>query len=188
MTADVAIDKRMRLVEAAAGLVHEQGFGATTLADIAARAGVPLGNVYYYFKTKEAIGDALVDRLAGIYSDHRESWKEKPDPKERLEAYIQETIDSRNSLAIGGCQIGSLCAELHKGGGPLALRAARIFDDLLKWNEDQFRLMGKGANSRDLAFHLLSSLQGASLLANTFHETRSVTREALRLKDWVRAL
>lgn len=181
-------DKRTRLVHAAAKLAHEHGFGRTSLADIAAEARVPLGNVYYYFKTKEAIGDALVDRLAGIYAIHRQEWEKKPDPKSRIEAFVQETIDGRDSIARGGCQIGSLCAELHKEGGPLATRAAKIFDDLLKWNEAQFREMGKGAKSRELAFHLLSSLQGASLLANTFHETQSVTREANRLKEWIRSL
>jgi AcrR family transcriptional regulator len=181
-------DKRKRLVDAAAKLVHEHGFGRTTLADIAAGADVPLGNVYYYFKTKEAIGDALIDRLTGIYASHRETWEKNADPRSRVEAFIQETIDSRESIARGGCQVGSLCAELHKEGGPLATRAAKLFDDLLKWNEAQFRLMGNGARSSDLAFHLLSALQGASLLANTFHETRSVTREATRLKEWVRSL
>ena len=188
MKSRALMDKRTRLVDAAAKLVHKQGFGRTTLADIAAESGVPLGNVYYYFKSKEAIGDALVDRLDRIYATHREVWEKELDPMGRVEAFIQETIDNRDSIARGGCQVGSLCAELHKEGGPLAMRAAKLFDDLLKWNEEQFRLMGHGAKSRDLAFHLLSALQGASLLANTFHETRSITREATRLKEWVRSL
>ena len=51
-------DKRVRLIEAAKVLIHQQGFHLTTLADIAQEADVPLGNVYYYFKTKEAIGEA----------------------------------------------------------------------------------------------------------------------------------
>ena len=56
---DVAADaqagplgKRERLIAAAAQRIYEQGVEKTTLADIAAAAGVPLGNVYYYFKTK----------------------------------------------------------------------------------------------------------------------------------------
>ena len=48
-------DKRTRLIEAADKLVQLQGFSQTTLADIAKKADVPLGNVYYYFKTKEEI-------------------------------------------------------------------------------------------------------------------------------------
>jgi TetR/AcrR family transcriptional regulator, transcriptional repressor for nem operon len=53
-------DKRVRLVDAAKALIHRQGFNLTTLADIAQEADVPLGNVYYYFKTKEAIGEAVI--------------------------------------------------------------------------------------------------------------------------------
>ena len=45
-------DKRERLIEAADKLIYEQTFHTTTLADIAKLADVPLGNVYYYFKTK----------------------------------------------------------------------------------------------------------------------------------------
>jgi AcrR family transcriptional regulator len=181
-------DKRSRLVNAAAKLVYEHGFNNTTLADIAHESGVPLGNVYYYFKTKEAIGEALVHRLGEIFKTARATWDAKPNPKARVEAFIQTTIDASDTIASNGCPLGSLCVELDKDGGPLALRAAKIFEDLLKWLEDQFRLMGQGADSRDLAFHLVSALQGARLLANAFHSTKEVTREAKRLQRWVRSL
>src|SRR5579883_46467 len=49
-----ATEKRAELVRAAKQLLHAQGFQRTTLADVARVAKVPLGNVYYYFKTKEA--------------------------------------------------------------------------------------------------------------------------------------
>ena len=42
-------NKRERLMAAACRLFYEQGVERTTLADIAAAADVPLGNVYYYF-------------------------------------------------------------------------------------------------------------------------------------------
>lgn len=48
-----ASDKRVLLLEAAKTLIHKQGYNLTTPADIAKAANVPLGNVYYYFKTKE---------------------------------------------------------------------------------------------------------------------------------------
>ena len=59
------IDKRSRLVSAAVGLAYQNGFEATSLADIAREAKVPLGNVYYYFKTKDEIGEAIVRSSAG---------------------------------------------------------------------------------------------------------------------------
>ena len=39
-------DKRADLTAAAQSLFYEQGYGATSVANVAERAGVPLGNVY----------------------------------------------------------------------------------------------------------------------------------------------
>lgn len=182
------LDKRTRLIETAARLTHEQGFNRTSLAHIAEHAGVPLGNVYYYFKSKEALGEALVDRLHGRYESLRLGWEENADAKSRLTGFIQMTIDNRATLARSGCPVGTLCAELHKDGGPLADHAAQLFAELLDWIEAQFREIGRGDESRELAVHLLSAIQGASLLAHTFHDEAYVVREANRLADWIRAL
>jgi TetR/AcrR family transcriptional regulator, transcriptional repressor for nem operon len=181
-------DKRARLVDAASTLIHEQGFHRTTLAEISEASGVPLGNVSYYFKTKEAIGAAVVERIVCSYDSLRASWETAADPKARLESFIRMTFDNRDALAKSGCPIGTLCAELHKDGGPLAEQAARVFGQLLVWLETQFRQLGKGKASHDLAAHLLAAVQGASLLALTFHDPRFVTRESDHLKQWVRSL
>jgi AcrR family transcriptional regulator len=188
MATPAPVDKRTRIVDTAAKLVHEVGFARTSLADIARESGILLGNVYYYFKTKDAIGVALIEKIAGEHAALREKWDRELEPRERIEAFIQMTIERRDALARSGCPVGSLCAELHKEGGPLAERATELLDGFLKWIEAQFRLLGKGAESRDLAFHLVSSLQGATLLANSFHDTRQLTRESKRLKEWVRSL
>jgi len=183
-----ATDKRSRIVDTAERLVYEQGFAPTSLADIARESGVPLGNLYYYFQTKDAIGEALIEKMSAAHGAMRAMWDADLEPREWIEAFIQATIDSRETVARRGCSTGTLCAELHKEPGPLAERAATLLDGFLKWLEAQFRLLGKGAESRDLTFHLVSALQGASLLANTFHNTRQITRECNRLKEWVRSL
>jgi TetR/AcrR family transcriptional repressor of nem operon len=188
MTPQTAIDKRARIVATAMRLVHEQGFARTSLADIARESGVPLGNLYYYFKTKEAIGEALVEQLCDAAQSARTMWNAQLEPRERILAFIQATLETRDSVARSGCQVGSLCAELHKDQSELANHAAGIFSGFLTWLEVQFKAIGKGAEARDLAFHLVAALQGASLLAGTFHETRGVTRECNRLKEWVKAL
>jgi AcrR family transcriptional regulator len=54
-------DNRTRLLQAAEKVTYRYGFGNTALADIAKEARVPLGNVYYYFKTKDQIGSAIVE-------------------------------------------------------------------------------------------------------------------------------
>ena len=66
-------DKRTRLVSAAGGLAYQNGFGATSLAGIAREAKIHLGNVYYYFKTKDEIGEAIVElRLAELSAQRQQ--------------------------------------------------------------------------------------------------------------------
>jgi AcrR family transcriptional regulator len=184
-----AQDKRTRIVDVATKLVHEQGFGRTSLADIARESGVPLGNLYYYFKTKDAIGEALIERMSARLGAARALWESEHEPRERIVAFIQAAVDEREDLAKHGCPVGALCTELHKEGGPIAQQATGLFEGFLRWLEAQFRALGKGsAESRDLAIHLVAAIQGAILLSNSFHETRILTRECARLKDWVRTL
>jgi TetR/AcrR family transcriptional regulator, transcriptional repressor for nem operon len=55
-----------RLVAAARELVHRRGVARTTLADIAQEADVPVGNVYFYFKTKADIIGAVVQGVGRV--------------------------------------------------------------------------------------------------------------------------
>jgi AcrR family transcriptional regulator len=182
------INKRSRLLDAANKLVHQQGFNQTTLADIAQEATVPLGNVYYYFKTKEDIGHALIEHRANFYGGLIAAWDKLPDPRKRIHALIEEVESQREALASSGCPIGSLCQELHKDGGVLADKAASLMAALLSWTERQFRLLGKGTESADLALHLVTVLQGVSLLTHTFGQPELILRETSRLKKWVDSL
>lgn len=181
-------DKRTRLIEAANKLVHRQGFGQTTLADIAQESAVPLGNVYYYFKTKDEIGHALIEHRTDCTRGQFSEWDKLPEPRTRILAAIKAVAGNREILAQSGCPIGSLCQELHKEGGPLADKAAGMFSVLLGWLEAQFRLLGMGKASSGHALHLVSALQGASLLTNAFNDPTLMLRETARLTKWVSAL
>lgn len=63
-----------RLLQAAALLFAENGFEATTMTLIAQRAGAPIGSLYQFFPTKEALadvlraayGNAVCDRMAAL--------------------------------------------------------------------------------------------------------------------------
>src|SRR6202171_4334395 len=82
------IDKRSRLGSAAVGSAYQNGFEATSLADIAREAKVPLGNVYHYFKTKDEIGEAIVELRLGQVAAQRQRWNEAASPKDRLCACV----------------------------------------------------------------------------------------------------
>src|SRR2546426_8737034 len=182
------IDKRSRLVSAAVGLAYQNGFGATSLADIAREAGVPLGNVYYYFKTKDQIGDAIVELRLSRFRKLLQELDKADSPQERLCGFVQIKINNREGLARSGCPVGTLCSELHKNGGAVAKKSTVLLAEALSWMEAQFKALGKGADSRGLAVHLLSATQGVSVLAHTFHDQGMIETEAARLKEWIRAL
>lgn len=181
-------NRRSKLLEAADTLVYRQGYNQTTLADIAKEAGIPLGNVYYYFKTKEEIGYALIEQRGAFYRSLIATWEQSSDPKQRLLTLVKMVSEQRNLLASSGCPIGSLCQELHKDGGPLGQKASSLLGALLAWTEQQFRLLGKKDQAFDLALHLVSALQGASLLTHAFNRPELITRETGRLKEWIESL
>jgi AcrR family transcriptional regulator len=182
------VDNRTRLLEAAEKATYRYGFDTAAIADIAQEARIPPGNVYYYFKTKDEIGDAIVELRVVRFKKLLLELDKAKSPKERLCGFVQIKIKNREGLARGGCPVGTLCSELQKHGGPTAKKSRVLFAEALAWMERQFRAMGKGAESRALAVHLLSATQGVSVLAHTFHDPGLIEMEAARLKQWIRTL
>src|SRR6202046_1570707 len=52
------------LMDAGAQLFAEKGYEATTMTEIASRAGAAIGSLYQFFPSKEALAEALFDRFA----------------------------------------------------------------------------------------------------------------------------
>ena len=182
-------DTRTRLLEAATKMTYRHGFSHTALADIAKEAAVPLGNVYYHFKTKNEIGHAIIERRMAHFRMQLAELDKLESPKERLCGFVQIKIDNREALARSGCPVGTMCSELHKHRGPVANNAKVLFATALAWMEAQFRALGKDRReARGLAVHLLSATQGVSVLAHTFNDPRMISAEAKRLKEWIRSL
>ncbi|MET8504656.1 TetR/AcrR family transcriptional regulator [Streptomyces sp. NPDC004787] len=85
---------RAKLYEAAVTLIAEQGFSATTVDEIAERAGVAKGTVYYNFKSKTELFEELlrhgVSLLAGSLRAAAEETAERGGSRiEALDAMIR---------------------------------------------------------------------------------------------------
>jgi AcrR family transcriptional regulator len=52
------------LIDAGAELFAENGYEATTMTEIASRAGAAIGSLYQFFPSKEALAEALFNRFA----------------------------------------------------------------------------------------------------------------------------
>ena len=149
---------------------------------------MPLGGVYYYFRTKAAIGEAIAAQRGEEFQQLRALWERARTPKERLKAFVNSTVEGRDALVRAGCPVGSLCAELGKEKTPLAAQVARPLRDLLSWAETQFAALGRKRDKTGLAMHLLAALQGVSLLANCLRDPNLVVEEGKRLNAWIDTL
>ncbi|MFH8366250.1 TetR/AcrR family transcriptional regulator [Streptomyces sp. NPDC018031] len=183
-----ASEKRRRLTRAAARVLHEQGVERTTLADIAREAEVPVGNVYYYFKTKDELVSAALAEHSAHLDEITARLEQSDDPRDRLKALVEGWIGARDVAARYGCPTGTLAVELDKrADGTLDAEAGAVIRRLLDWAGQQFRALGL-AHPDDLALTLVSGYQGMSLLANALRDPDVMTREGTRLLRWLDSL
>ncbi|MEV5848214.1 TetR/AcrR family transcriptional regulator [Streptomyces sp. NPDC051985] len=187
-----ASQKRRRLMAAAARVLHEQGVERTTLADIAREAEVPVGNVYYYFKTKDELVRAALAEHTAHLDELTGRLDELADPRDRLKGLIAAWVEQRDVAARFGCPTGTLAAELGKrADGTLDAEAGAVIRRLLEWAARQFRelgLSGPDTEPDDLALTLVAGYQGMSLLAHALRDPDVTTREGARLLHWLDGL
>ena len=181
-------DKQTRLIETAMKLAYLNGIRETSLADIAEAARVPIGNVYYNFKTKEELGAAVVERRLVQFREFREEMDRLSSPRERLFAFVESIHGNREQLARGGCPLGGLCSELHKEGGALAKKSAALFTEPMGWLKEQFRAGGHEKDAQELSAHLFCAYQGMAVVAHAANDPDLVVMEVKRLKDWIGTL
>ena len=177
---------RQQIVAAANRLFYQRGYNQTSFTDIADEAGVPRGNFYYYFKTKDEILEAVVDyRLDGIRAMLAEWEATIPAPRDRLKRYVQILLNEEQDILRYGCPMGSLTVELSKTQLALQSRAQEMFAVFYEWLKQQFLALGCGRASREYALHLLAATQGVVLIVNAFEDSAFLRKEAAKLKQWI---
>jgi AcrR family transcriptional regulator len=179
--------KRDRLIAAARETIYRQGIEKTTLADIASAAGVPLGNVYYYFKTKQDIVEAVVESHLVEAREMLTALDDAYDsPRDRLRALFGALTRQADQIARYGCPHGTLCLELDKRADAPDL-AARLMREPVDWAQRQFAALGC-PDADALAIEVIARYQGAALLSSTFRDPALMTREAARVATWLDTL
>lgn len=120
--------RREALAQAAAELFWQHGYAGTSLAEVAKAAGVPLGNVYYYHKTKAdlafAVADLFVGQTEALIDDVT---AQTGDPRARLKALVMRLRGSQASRLAHGCPIAAACRDFRAEAPDAARRAAQSF-------------------------------------------------------------
>ncbi len=86
-------DTRQRLFEAAVELIAEQGFSATTVDDIALRAKVAKGTVYYNFASKTVLFEELLRHGIGLLTDDFRAAVAGLPPREAIAALVRAQLE-----------------------------------------------------------------------------------------------
>lgn len=106
-------DTKQVLFSAAMELFGERGFTGTTVDEIVERAGVAKGTVYYHFKSKADLVEALiVQHLEPLAARFLEVVAESPSPPEQLAALVRAQLEFiRDDYSFAKLLIGEMWRE-----------------------------------------------------------------------------
>lgn len=104
-----------KILAHAAQIVHRKGFNNTGIQEILQSAGVPKGSFYFYFKSKDDLGLALIDYYAQYLAAMGGSLLKNPEiePLQRLEKFFEGfRLLCNQEEWRSGCPIGNLTQEM----------------------------------------------------------------------------
>lgn len=85
-----ANERKNEILDAAEGLFTLKGYDNTSTGDILKKTGIARGTLYYHFKSKEDILDALINRIVdGQVAEIRLAVSKQDSAKEQISSFIQ---------------------------------------------------------------------------------------------------
>lgn len=172
-----------KILDAAQELMIAKGFVATTLDEVCEASGVSKGCLFYYFKNKEDLGRATLERYVGKIAEMKQGAlsqikDEEIDPLERVFNYVDFMIAMvQKSGSKGGCLIGTFAQEISQTHPQLrevcqegfTQIAQSVIEDLEE-AKIKYKLK-KSVNTQSLANFFVSIAQGSMLLVKTHQNT-----------------
>jgi TetR/AcrR family transcriptional regulator len=82
------------ILRAAESVFAKKGFSGASTAEIAHKAGVPKANLHYYFRTKQQLYAAVLDKILAIWLEAMDEIKPEAEPADALSRYIARKMES----------------------------------------------------------------------------------------------
>jgi AcrR family transcriptional regulator len=161
--------RRIEMLDAAASLICERGFGDTRIADVAKRAGVSSALVIYYFGTRDRLlVDALRHSENSFYEAAEKMLSEVSSLRERLSLLIKATVIPQGDNEIPGAwglwldlwAQAFRHEEVKAGRVELDARWRRMIVDAIKSGADE---LGGKVDARMFALEFGALLDGLSI-------------------------
>lgn len=183
---------RDKLVEAARRLFLANGYEATPVADILRQAGVNSGSLYYFFKTKQALLLAVLDRYVELLHPCviDPAGERAADPIDRVFA----VLDGYRQMLIAthcrrGCPIGNLALEMSEKSERVRKKIALNFAN---WRDAIRQCLveapGRFAPQTDfdaLSAFILTVMEGAVMQARAHRSLRPFDASVTMLREFL---
>ncbi len=85
------------ILKAAEDILIDTGYHNFSLRKVATQAGISLGNLQYYFRTKQSLTSALLDNIIEDYLNVFDELRGQGSPKEQLSKIIAHVISDLNT-------------------------------------------------------------------------------------------
>jgi TetR/AcrR family transcriptional repressor of nem operon len=178
-------------------LMLENGYSATGVDNVCRAAKVTKGSFFHYFKTKEDLGKAVLDRFyRGMQAMAAQSPHfKKDDPLERVLGWMDFASDgSRDPRTLKGCLLGTFSQELSQTHEAIRKECDSKFcewtgsirkdlDDAVARHKPKTPIDTAG-----LASHLVASLEGAIILAKAKGDGKPIRETMQHCKAYVSSL
>ncbi len=103
-----------RILDAAEDLFAEKGYSATSLGDVADRVGIRSPSLYNHFRNKEALYQAVLERLLTAFSAPLEELAKEPVTYERLFHWLEAIVRQHHANP----NLARLLQHAALSGGP----------------------------------------------------------------------
>ncbi|AJE02677.1 TetR/AcrR family transcriptional regulator [Geobacter pickeringii] len=183
-------ETRATIIRIGTDLISRQGFNATGIDAVLKEAGVPKGSFYYYFRSKEEFGLAVIDHFAERYDQRLDTFlnDDEVKPLNRIRNLLDGGLTRmEQNQCSKGCLIGNLGQELADQNERFRARLEEIFGS---WKERYAVCLREAQKAGELAPELdagvvagfiLSGLEGAILRAK-------VMKSPQPLRDFIETL
>jgi AcrR family transcriptional regulator len=168
---------RDKVIDSALRLFREQGYHATSMADISEACGLLKGSIYHYFPGKKELALAALDRV--IEEGRERLFLPAANDNLPAEARLRRLADAVEGYFIGrpgGCLMGNLALEVGDAVPEFAERIHLYFDE---WSTALTRLLEARygeERARELAEDAIARVQGAIMMMGINNDERPLRR------------
>lgn len=189
---------RMRIIQAAEGLVLKHGFAGTSLDDVLRETGLTKGAFFHHFKSKAELGRAIVENYAEADMKMFVEWAERADrlsddPYERVMIFLKLLEEFLDGLAEPPA--GCVLASYVYASGLFEPAIREYVRDRLKWWQDLYetklqalidaRPPAAPVTARALAEMFAAIIQGAFILGNAFKDRELMKRQSQHFRQYL---